>query len=50
MMNDHRFCMLITLDGWGIEPSSSSNAVTLANTYHLDDLARTYPQSTNLNF
>jgi 2,3-bisphosphoglycerate-independent phosphoglycerate mutase len=45
MMNDHRFCMLIILDGWGIEPSSNSNAVSLANMHHLDNLARQYPHT-----
>ena len=44
-MNDHRFCMLIILDGWGIEPGGNSNAVTLADTHHLDNLARAYPQT-----
>jgi len=44
-MNDHRFCMLIILDGWGIEPSNGGNAVSMANTRHLDNLARQYPQT-----
>ncbi len=44
-MNDHRFCMLIILDGWGIEPSNSGNAVSLADTRHLDNLVRQYPHT-----
>ncbi len=44
-MNDHRFCMLIILDGWGIEPGNTGNAVALADTPHLDQLAHQYPQT-----
>ena len=44
-MSEHRFCMLIILDGWGIEPGNPSNAVALADTRHLDNLAQQYPQT-----
>lgn len=35
--------MLMILDGWGIAPPSSTNAVTCARTPHLDYLFNRYP-------
>lgn len=35
--------MLMILDGWGIAPASSTNAVTCARTPHLDYLFNRYP-------
>jgi 2,3-bisphosphoglycerate-independent phosphoglycerate mutase len=46
MMNDRRrFCMLIILDGWGIGPVNPSNAVSVADTPHLDNLRHQYPHT-----
>jgi len=38
--------VLAILDGWGIAPEGPGNAVTLANTPHLDRLLATYPHAT----
>ncbi|MGB3329316.1 MAG: 2,3-bisphosphoglycerate-independent phosphoglycerate mutase [Thermomicrobiales bacterium] len=38
--------LLAILDGWGIAPPGPGNAVTLANTPHLDRLMATYPHAT----
>ena len=35
-------CMLMILDGWGINPEKKGNAVTMAKTPVLDDLAERY--------
>ncbi len=36
-------CMLMILDGWGINPETAGNAVAMAKTPVLDDLQRRYP-------
>jgi 2,3-bisphosphoglycerate-independent phosphoglycerate mutase len=38
-------CILIILDGWGINPESKGNAVSAAKTPFLDDMMATYPSS-----
>lgn len=38
--------VLIVLDGWGVAPSSSSNAITLAKTPTINQLITTYPAMT----
>ena len=38
--------VLAILDGWGIAPEGPGNAVTLADTPHLDRLLATYPHAT----
>ncbi len=45
---NHRPCMLIILDGWGIREESEGNAVLSARTPFLDMLESSYP-STRLN-
>jgi 2,3-bisphosphoglycerate-independent phosphoglycerate mutase len=40
-----RFLLLMILDGWGIGPSYSGNAVTLAKTPNLDRLFKAWPQA-----
>jgi len=42
-MNPPRPCVLIILDGWGIGPANSGNAVHLARTPCLDRLRHSYP-------
>ncbi len=42
MKSDSR-CMLIILDGWGINPSHENNAVYLAETKNLNRLSQEYP-------
>lgn len=37
--------MLMILDGWGVAPASSTNAVTLAKTPHLDSFFANYPHT-----
>ena len=37
---------LIILDGWGIAPATSSNAIACANTPFMDSLMKTCPNST----
>ncbi len=44
-MNSKQPCMLIILDGWGIDASQSSNAVFNANTPVLDNLFKDYPST-----
>lgn len=41
-MNKYPFLLLI-LDGWGIAPPSSGNAITLAKTPVITELSKTYP-------
>jgi len=41
-----KFAALIIMDGLGIAPASDSNSVTLANTEYLDNLLKTYPNTT----
>lgn len=38
-------CILIILDGWGINPEPNGNAVSIAKTPFLDDMMATYPSS-----
>ena len=38
-------CMLIILDGWGINPDHDGNAIFLARTPVLDDLGKNYPHT-----
>ena len=38
--------ILMILDGWGIAPPSRSNAITLAKTYTISNLIKTYPAMT----
>jgi 2,3-bisphosphoglycerate-independent phosphoglycerate mutase len=45
-VTDNRPSMLIILDGWGLAPPESANAVTAAATPALDHLADTYPATT----
>ena len=42
-MNNNGPCMLIILDGWGINSDKSNNAVAIAGTPHLAKLADEYP-------
>ena len=44
-MNKQRLCMLMILDGWGINPSEKMNAVALARTPCLDRLKNDYPHT-----
>ena len=37
--------MLMILDGWGIRPAGPGNAVSLAQTPHLDNLLSRYPRT-----
>ena len=37
--------MLMILDGWGIRPAGPGNAVSLAQTPHLDNLLSRYPHT-----
>jgi 2,3-bisphosphoglycerate-independent phosphoglycerate mutase len=37
--------ILIILDGWGIAPSNKGNAISLAKTSYINDLAAKYPSS-----
>jgi 2,3-bisphosphoglycerate-independent phosphoglycerate mutase len=41
----HRPVVLTILDGWGINPDSTANAVAMANTPFLDSLFHDYPNS-----
>ena len=43
MSNRPRPCMLIILDGWGLNPDPEGNAVAVARTPVLDRLAAAYP-------
>jgi len=45
IMADKKPCMLLILDGWGINNNTEGNAVTLANTPNLDRLKKEYPSS-----
>jgi len=45
MSNNAKFCMLIILDGWGLDAASDRNAVSLARTPCLDRLFRQYPHT-----
>jgi 2,3-bisphosphoglycerate-independent phosphoglycerate mutase len=36
-------CLLVVLDGWGINPDPTSNAIALAGTPNMDRLAREFP-------
>ena len=42
-MNDHKLCMLLILDGWGINPDDYGNAFAQAETPFLDALLDEYP-------
>ncbi len=44
-MSDKRLCMLMILDGWGINPKSEQSAVARAKTPHLDELAARFPKT-----
>ncbi len=44
-MNKRRICLLMILDGWGINPSSEGNAVFLAGTPNLNQLKKSYPNT-----
>ncbi len=37
--------VLIVMDGWGINPRSDANAIALARTPHIDQIARTFPHT-----
>ncbi len=37
--------VLIVMDGWGINPRSDANAIALARTPHIDQLARAFPHT-----
>lgn len=42
---NHKPYVLVILDGWGLAPAGSGNAVSLANTPCLDRLMATYPST-----
>ncbi|MCP3953234.1 MAG: 2,3-bisphosphoglycerate-independent phosphoglycerate mutase [Desulfobacterales bacterium] len=42
-MNNNGPCMLMILDGWGINPQKTDNAVAMAGTPFLEELAAGYP-------
>ena len=42
-MSNTKLCMLMILDGWGINPDDYGNAFVQANTPCLDMLAHDYP-------
>lgn len=44
-MDTVKTCMLMILDGWGINPSSFNNAVAEARTPNLDRLLKEYPNT-----
>lgn len=44
-MNTKKPCILIILDGWGINPSTKGNAVVQANTPYLSKLMASYPHT-----
>ena len=44
-MGAQRLCMLMILDGWGINPDPEQSAVVRANTPNLDDLAGRFPKT-----
>ncbi len=37
--------VLMVMDGWGINPRSEANAIALARTPHIDQIARTFPHT-----
>ena len=45
MMTSNSCCMLMILDGWGINPSHDGNAVYLAGTPNLNRLMEAYPHT-----
>ena len=47
-MTDRRFAALIILDGWGLNPQTESNAVSLADTPTMDRLLAECPSTTLL--
>lgn len=47
-MNNRRPCILIILDGWGINPGGEGNAIFLAKTPHMDRLKEEYPNTSLL--
>jgi len=49
-VTQHRRCMLIVLDGWGVREERQGNAVAQANTHFLDKIQRQYPCSQLLTF
>ncbi len=48
MKNNPKPCMLMILDGWGINASSKGNAVVLAKTPYLDKLKKEYSDTSLL--
>lgn len=40
-----RPCALIILDGWGIAPSSDSNAISIAHTPYYDEICKGFPSA-----
>ncbi len=44
-MNKPNLCMLMILDGWGLNPGREGNAVVQARTPFLDSLAAEYPKT-----
>lgn len=44
-MNNKNLCMLMILDGWGINPRRQGNAVSLAGTPNLNKLMAEYPHT-----
>jgi 2,3-bisphosphoglycerate-independent phosphoglycerate mutase len=44
-MTENRLCMLIILDGWGVNPGREGNAVVQARTPSLDTLKAEYPST-----
>jgi len=44
MMNNKK-CMLMILDGWGINPSKEGNAIAIAETPFIDNLFEEYPNA-----
>ncbi len=44
-MNERRLCMLMILDGWGINPGREGNAVLLSGTPNLNEMMQNYPHT-----
>jgi 2,3-bisphosphoglycerate-independent phosphoglycerate mutase len=50
MMNGHRKCILMILDGWGYRTETRGNAVAQAKTPFLNQLQKTYPLTRLLTY
>ena len=45
MTNNHTLVVLLVLDGWGIAPSGSGNAITAARKPNMDKFLNVYPHT-----